>query len=158
MPIATTQIRPASAEDIPALLSLMKRYWEFESIPGFAPDRVSAQLTRLLSEPHLGCGWIALDDNGRTPLGYLLAVYVFSLEYLGLTGEIDEFFVLSSHRGRGLGMELLAAAEAQFVRAGCTKVSLQLSRDNEAARAFYRRQGYAQRSGYELLDKTLPAE
>lgn len=149
------QIRQATPEDIPLLLQLVKSYWAFEDISGFDPTRVAAQLTRLLSEPHLGCGWLALEENGRAPVGYLLAVYVFSLEYLGLTAEIDEFCVLASHRGRGTGIELLEAAEAEFVRAGCTRISLQLSRDNASARAFYRKHGYAERSGYELLDKTL---
>ena len=149
------QIRPATVDDTPLLVPLVKSYWSFEEIPGFDQDRVAAQLARLLSESQLGCGWIALDENGHTAVGYLLAVYVFSLEYLGLTAEIDEFFVLPDHRGQGLGVEMLEAAEKEFVRAGCTKVSLQLSRDNEPARAFYRRHGYAQRSGFELLDKTL---
>jgi hypothetical protein len=88
-------------------------------------------------------------------VGYLLAVYVFSLEHLGLTAEIDELFVLPSQRGRGVGAELLRCAEAEFLRAGCTNVSLQLSRGNDAARAFYHRHGYSERSAYELLDRML---
>jgi GNAT superfamily N-acetyltransferase len=39
--------------------------------------------------------------------GYLLAVYVFSLEHLGVTAEIDEFFVLQSRRRHGVGTEFL---------------------------------------------------
>jgi ribosomal protein S18 acetylase RimI-like enzyme len=89
------------------------------------------------------------------PVGYLLGVYVFSLEHLGLTAEIDEFFVMPQQRGHGIGLQLLKIAEAVFVQAGCTNVSLQLSRRNDSARAFYRRQGYTERSGYELLDKML---
>jgi ribosomal protein S18 acetylase RimI-like enzyme len=50
---------------------------------------------------------------------------------------------------------LLQAAEAEFLRAGCTNVSLQLGRGNEAAREFYRRNGYSDRTGFELLDKDL---
>ena len=81
------------------------------------------------------------------PVGYLLAVYVFSLEHLGLTAEIDEFFVLPSARGRGIGEELLRLAEAEFVRRGCTNVSLQLGRGNDRARTFYRALGYGERDG-----------
>ncbi len=57
----------------------------------------------------------------------LLAVYVFSLEHLGITAEIDELFVLSSQGDRGIGAELLEVAESEFRRLGCTNVSLQLS-------------------------------
>lgn len=87
--------------------------------------------------------------------GYLLAVYVFSLEHLGLTVEIDEFFVLPSCRGHGAGLRLLQLAEAEFARMKCANISLQLGRGNDAARAFYRERGYSERSGYELLDKKL---
>ena len=149
----TSTVRPAAAGDIPVLLALIEQYWAFEDIPGFDPVRVGAELERLLTDLRLGAVWIA--EVNRKPVGYLLAVYVFSLEHLGLTAEIDEFFLLPSSRGLGAGSRLLRAAEAEFARMECTNVSLQLGRGNEAARKFYRERGYADRSGYELLDKVL---
>src|SRR5262245_7610872 len=146
-------VQRATTSDVQALLTLMAQYWAFEAVPGFERQRVAAQLGRLLSEPGLGAGWIAVVEG--VAVGYLLAVYVFSLEHLGLTAEIDEFFVSPSQRGRGVGAELLRCAEAEFWRAGCTSASLQLARDNDPARAFYHRRGYAERSRYELLDKML---
>jgi GNAT superfamily N-acetyltransferase len=148
-----TRIQRATARDVPALLPLVAEYWSFEAIPRFEAQRVAAQLERLLSEPGLGAGWIAVVEG--VAVGYLLAVYVFSLEHLGVTAEIDEFFVLPSQRGNGIGTELLKIAETELLRAGCTNVSLQLSRDNDSARVFYHRHGYTERSAYELLDKTL---
>jgi GNAT superfamily N-acetyltransferase len=147
------QIRQATIDDVPILLPLVEGYWAFEGISGFDSPRVSEQLSRLFSEPPLGCGWIAFVDG--QPVGYLLAVYVFSLEHLGLTAEIDEFMVLEQQRGSGVGFALLRIAESAFTQAGCTNVSLQLSRGNDSARAFYHRYGYSERSGYELLDKSL---
>ena len=87
--------------------------------------------------------------------GYLLAVQVFSLEHRGLTAEVDELFVGSGHRAAGLGRRLLQAAESEFAARGCTNVSLQLGRGNDAGRAFYLSQGYAPRAGFELLEKPL---
>lgn len=150
------QIRTATAADVQAILPLVAEYWRFEHIEGFDAERVGTELERLLSDPRLGAGWIAMD--GRTAVGYLLAVYVFSLEHLGITAEIDEFYVAPSQRGSGLGSLLLEAAEAECVRTGCTNVSLQLGRENNAARAFYRRHGYSERAGFELLDKTLAGD
>lgn len=143
----------ATADDVRELLPLVAAYWEHEGLSGFDSARVAAQLERLLSEPNLGTCWIARADDRL--VGYLLAVYVFSLEHMGLTAEIDEFFVLPAGRGAGLGSELLELAETEFARVGCTNVSLQLGRGNSAARRFYVRHGYAERSGYELLDKDL---
>jgi GNAT superfamily N-acetyltransferase len=149
-----TTFRRATLSDIPALLSLVADYWSFENLSGFNPERIAPQLTGMLSTPGLGAGWVAEVDG--TVIGYLLAVYVFSLEHLGLTAEIDELFVSPAQQGQGVGTGLLALAEAEFGRAGCTNVALQLSRSNNAARAFYRRHAYRERSGYELLDKPLP--
>lgn len=148
-------IRRAGAEDSATLLPLIAAYWDFESISGFDPARVAPQLERLLSTPELGAGWVALADD--IAVGYLLAVYVFSLEHAGLTAEIDEFFVLPDGRGSGIGSRLIREAETEFIRIGCTNVSLQLSRHNDAARRFYHRFGYTERLGFELLDKMLDA-
>ncbi len=147
------EIKQATADDIPSLLKLVEQYWGFENISGFEPVRLATQLERLCSTPQLGCSWIAYE--GDTPVGYLLAVYVFSLEHGGLTAEIDEFFMLSQYRGHGVGSAMLQAAESTFIRAGCTNVSLQLAHGNDTARVFYRRNGYKERSGYGLLDKTI---
>lgn len=148
-----TQIRKATVDDVPALTRMVAAYWEFDDIPGFDAVRVAQQLRRLLSQPALGAGWIAFQ--GGVPVGYLLGVYVFSLEHFGLTAEIDELFVSPDARDAGLGSQLITLAQAEFARAGCTNVFLQLSRQNETARRFYRRHGFGERSGYELLDKRL---
>jgi ribosomal protein S18 acetylase RimI-like enzyme len=149
----SAEIRPITDADVPALVPLVEQYWIFEDIAHFDAGRVANELSRACADPRLASGWIA-RVRGQ-PAGYLLAVYVFSLEHLGLTAEIDEFFVLPSARGRGIGDELLRLAEAEFVRRGCTNVALQLGRGNERARAFYRAHGYEDRAGFELLDKTL---
>ena len=147
------QIRKATPDDIKVLLPLVAAYWQFEGISGFDRERIAHQLERLLTEPHLGVGWVALEE--KLAIGYLLAVYVFSLEHLGLTAEIDEFFVSPAKRNTGTGSALLGAAESEFTRIGCTNVSLQLSRGNVSARTFYKHHGYGERSRYELLDKSL---
>jgi len=135
------------------MVPLVSAYWDHEAIAGRDPQRIALQLERLLTNPELGDAWIAAEDG--MAIGYLLAVYVFSLEHLGLTAEIDEFFVLPRNRGSGAGARLLLAAEAKFARRGCTNVSLQLAKGNDAARRFYHRHGFAERSHYELLDKML---
>lgn len=150
---STPEVRRAGLGDMATLLCLVEQYWRFENITGFDPARVSPQLQRLLTLSNLGCGWLAFHED--VPAGYLLAVYVLSLEHLGLTAEIDEFFVLPEFRSRGIGDRLLHAAETAFVTAGCTNVALQLARQNESGRDFYRRHGYSARAGYELMDKVL---
>jgi GNAT superfamily N-acetyltransferase len=149
----SSRILPATVEDVDSLLPLVAEYWRFENIEGFDTGRVRALLTRVVEDPSLGRAWIARVYG--EPAGYLLAVYVFSLEFQGLTAEIDEFFVIPQHRGLGLGASMLAAAEAQFRLEGCTTVALQLGRSNEAARKFYRQHGFDGRAGFEIVSKML---
>jgi GNAT superfamily N-acetyltransferase len=146
-------IRRATPADVTSLLPLVEAYWRFEAVEGFDPQPVAAQLQRLLADDRLGAAWLALVDG--VTAGYLLAVQVFSLEHRGLTAEVDELFVGSGHRAAGLGRRLLQAAESEFAARGCTNVSLQLGRGNDAGRAFYLSQGYAPRAGFELLEKPL---
>ena len=149
----TADIRPVAQGDIAALLPLVEQYWIFEDIRDFDSASVRRELERACADASLASAWIAYA-RGKA-VGYLLAVYVFSLEHLGLTAEIDEFFVLPSARGKGIGDALLRLAEAEFLRRGCTNVSLQLGKGNDEARVFYRAHGYGERAGFELLDKTL---
>ena len=150
----TAEIRAVATADIPALLPLVEQYWIFEDIAHFDAARIARELGRVCADGSLASAWVAFS-RGQA-VGYLLAVYVYSLEHLGLTAEIYEFFVLPSARGRRIGDELLKLAEAEFVRRGCTNVALQLGRGNERARLFYRAHGYGERAGFELLDKMLP--
>jgi len=146
-------IHAATVEDIDSLLPMVEQYWRFENIEGFDPARMRALLTRVIEDASLGRAWVARVYG--EPAGYLLAVYVFSLEFQGLTAEIDEFYVIPQHRGLGLGAAMLAAAEAQFRIEGCTNVSLQLGRSNEAARKFYQQHGFDGRAGFEIVSKML---
>jgi GNAT superfamily N-acetyltransferase len=150
---AAVTVRPAAIPDVPALLALVRRYWDFEGIEGFTALRVELILQRLLADARLGSIWVA-EAQGRLT-GYLIAVCVLSVEHQGLMAEIDEFFVLPEARSRGVGAALLAAAEAALTEKGCMRLQLQLGVGNSAARAFYERRGYAPREGYGLIDKPL---
>jgi GNAT superfamily N-acetyltransferase len=146
-------IRTAVASDVPPLLSLVRRYWDFEGIAGFDALRLELLLQRLVGNGELGA--ILVAERAARLEGYLALVYVLSLEHGGLMAEIDEFFVLPEARAQGVGGELLAAAEATLRQRGCVRLQLQLAAGNAAARRFYERRGYAARAGYELLDKAL---
>jgi ribosomal protein S18 acetylase RimI-like enzyme len=147
------QIRRGLPDDVPQLVQLVRQYWHFEGISGFDAVSLSPLLKRLASEPELGSIWVA--DAGGELVGYLIAVYTFSLEQQGPMAEIDEFFVAPAARTYGVGAALLDVAEGDLACSGCVCLQLQLGKDNLRARAFYRRHGYREREGYEMLDKRL---
>lgn len=148
-----THIRTAVPTDIPPLLGLIRRYWEFEGISGFQALRTEEILKELLRNCRAGAVWVAESEGAL--VGYLIAVVVLSVEHGGWMAEIDEFFVLPAARSRGTGSQLLAAAESTLAERGCVRLQLQLGTSNQAARSFYGHRGYAARAGYGLLDKPL---
>jgi ribosomal protein S18 acetylase RimI-like enzyme len=149
-------VRPAAMADVAAIATLVGRYWEFESIGGFERARIESILTNLISAPELGACWVA-EVEGRL-CGYLLAVFMLSLEHGGLMAEIDEVFVSQELRSAGLGSLLVATAERALEERGLRRLQLQLGADNARARLFYERHGFRRRAGYELFDKPLRAK
>ena len=147
------EVRRAQPADLPQLLALVRRYWDFEGITGFDALRLEILLQRLLREPALGEIWVAAE--GAALAGYLIATRVFSLEHQGMMAEIDEFFVLAEGRSRGTGAALLAAAEGSLAAGGCVRLQLQLGAGNALGAQFYRSRGYGPRAGYRLYDKPL---
>jgi ribosomal protein S18 acetylase RimI-like enzyme len=147
------RIRLATAEEVGAVAALVERYWEFESIDGFDRPRIEGLLRSLLAEPERGACWVT--EAGGEVCGYLLAVFMFSLEHGGLMAEIDEVFVSPEWRSSGAGSLLLQSAERDMAGRGLVRLQLQLGISNARARLFYERHGFRRRAGYELLDKSL---
>jgi GNAT superfamily N-acetyltransferase len=148
-------IRAAVQGDIPQLLALIRRYWEFEGIAGFEALRIELVLRHLIGAPHSGAAWVAEADGQL--IGYLVAVIMPSLEHQGLMAEVDEMFVAPEARAHGVGRQLLTSLEQALAARGCVRLQLQLGVANTGARDFYRRLGFAPRDGYALYDKPLDA-
>ena len=149
-------VRLAAPADVAGIAALAERYWEFEGIGGFDRPRIESILGNLISARQLGACWVA-EADGRL-CGYLVAVFMLSLEHGGLMAEIDEVFVSPDMRSAGLGSLLVTTAEHALAERGLCRLQLQLGAANERGRIFYERRGFRPRAGYDLLDKPLRAE
>src|SRR5882672_11291238 len=122
-------VRLAALADVAAIATLAERYWEFEGIGGFDRPRIESILGTLISAPQLGACWVA-EAEGRL-CGYLLAVFMLSLEHGGLMAEIDEVFVSPEMRSAGLGSLLVATTERDLAQRGVRRLQLQMGAGNE---------------------------
>ena len=95
----------------------------------FAANAIAAKLA---VQPEL----ILVALSGDDVVGTTMAGYD------GHRGWLYAVAVNPSHRGRGIGRELVAEAERRLAALGCEKINLQV-RSGNPVEAFYKRLGYA---------------
>ena len=132
--------RLATPADQAKLLPLVRELWRHERMP-WDDERTPAALARLLGDASLGRVWIAEDDEAHA-VGYLALCFGYSLEYLGRDAFIDELYVDDAFRGRGVGRELIAVAEAACAELDVVALHLEVDDANPRAHALYRQLGF----------------
>jgi ribosomal protein S18 acetylase RimI-like enzyme len=146
-----SRFRPATPNDVGAILQMMRGYYGEDHYP-FVESEARAAALALINEPHLGRLWVACD--GERVVGYVAATLGFSFEYRGREAFVDELFIAETHRGRGLGWEALRVAEAYCREMGVNAMHLEVERHRETALELYRRSGFEDYGRY-LLTKWL---
>jgi len=145
------KVRPCKHRDVAKFSPLARAYWKFERIRGFRPKKHERLITKILKNPYLGRVWVA--EEGNRPIGYLVVAFLMSLEYGGISCEIDELYVDRPERGRGVGKALLQAAEKSLSRQRMTQISLRVGKSNRAAIRFYQNLGFRKRKEYLVMDR-----
>src|SRR4029077_16509739 len=108
-------VRPAQLSDVTTLATLMI---EFYAEADFTLDREAAQRTfeQLIRWPGRGCVWILECDAGVA--GFVVLTLAYAMEYGGLRGFVDDFFVRLAFRKQGLGALALARVKAHCLATG----------------------------------------
>jgi len=88
-------------------------------------------------------------DGGEGREGKGLAGFIVAESGRLHTGHVITIDVRAEDRRSGLGARLMQAAEDRLRQLGCRGIVLEAAVDNQAALAFYKRQGY-------FLVKTIP--
>ncbi|HXR51509.1 MAG TPA: GNAT family N-acetyltransferase [Steroidobacteraceae bacterium] len=108
-----------------------------------AKQHAPAQYARWLEDADAAC-WLAEHDTGGAPLGYAVATPPdLPLPDLGPGDlEIRRIYVLHRYQGSGLGRRLMQSVDAHAAAIGASRLLLGVYSRNEAALAFYARQGF----------------
>jgi GNAT superfamily N-acetyltransferase len=149
MPLSITQ---ATVADLETLLQMMRQMQADDpwSEP-FHDATVRANLAELLQNPVYGVIYLVHEEAAL--IGYLVICFDYSLEYRGKGAWIDELFVESSHRGKGIGTQLLDLAETASRELNAEFLHLEVTHGNPAIE-LYRRRGFADHHRY-LMSKAL---
>lgn len=133
----------ATLADVPALVELMA---EFYAEAGFPLDTAWAErsFTALLSQPALGAAWLVRAQG--EPAGYAVLTVRHSMEHGGPDAFIDDLFVRTAQRRRGVARAAMAALFAECRRRGILALHVEVGPDNSAANTLYAHWGMELRS------------
>jgi GNAT superfamily N-acetyltransferase len=138
----------ANLSHLDVLLPLVRSYHRFEEIDMSDDARVAAVMP-LLGDNSLGTIWLIQPDN--VVVGYVAVCYGYSIEFQGRDAFVDEFFLIESARGQGIGHHALNSVRAAAADTGIVALHLEVARSNTRARRFYETLGFTARDRYHLM-------
>ncbi len=145
-----TALHLAKTDDLDRLLPMVEAFHAEEGLSS-SDDLRRAALTPLLSgSPH---GAAYLIGPARSPIGYLVVCFGWSVEFGGLDGFLDEIFLRKKVRGRGIAAEVLNALPKALAAAGLRALHLEVDRANERVQRLYARAGFSPRPQYMLMTR-----
>ena len=151
--MADVVFRPASYEDEPALLRMMRNLAEQE--PGayfFDEPPVRNALHQFLANPDLGRAWIFYTKE--IPVGYIVLTFGYSFEFHGRDAFVDELYVEPQYRRQGIGRRAMEFVEERARGLSVNAIHLEVDDGNDPAEELYRRTGYQDHGRY-LMTKWL---
>src|SRR5881397_1477699 len=132
-------IRPASVEDVPIILELIRDLATYER----APHEVSAteeQLVNVLFGARPAAE-VLLAFEGKSPVGFAVFFHNFST-WLGRPGlYLEDLFVKPENRGKGYGRALLVELAKIARDRSCGRLEWAVLDWNEPAIQFYKKLG-----------------
>ena len=138
-------IRKAKASDAVALAKLSGEF----GYPATTAE-MKRRLKELFSRSYHGLFVAEVDSI----VGWIHVSLIQSLESDSFA-EIRGLVVAESHRGSGIGTQLVAKAETWTQEKGCCRIRVRTNIMRKKARIFYRRLGFQSRKTQEVFDKTL---
>lgn len=132
--------RKAAARDIPVIAAMAADFYRHEHLE-FILRRFTTAVRDLIKSKSRGAVWVI--ESGGVAIGYAIVCCGFSVEYGGVTGFVDEFYIAPSHRSRGIGTETLEFLKREAAARGWVALLLEVVRGNRRAGALYRRAGFA---------------
>ncbi|HVP36003.1 MAG TPA: GNAT family N-acetyltransferase [Terriglobales bacterium] len=137
-------IDPATEADLPSIEPLLLELMEaVDDTEGFEIEKAFQNFRVLINDPahHI---LLAKDEDGV--VGFVNFSVRKTILHPGPSGLIDELVVSTSHRGKGIGKNLLQAAIEKCRKLGCCEVEVTTEKSNSRAREFYKKCGFKEDS------------
>jgi ribosomal protein S18 acetylase RimI-like enzyme len=135
-------IRLARAADAPTLGRLLHAFNTEFGEPTPDADFIAARAAPLIESGEVTVLFVGEGPEGFAELRFRPTVYAE-----GLDAYLEELYVVPERRGQGLGRALLDAAMDHARERGASRIDLNTSEDDVAARKLYESSGFTNREG-----------
>lgn len=151
----STAIRPATADDVPVILSFVRDLAEYEKLSHLV-TATEAGLREALFGAHPGAE-VVLAYEGQEAVGFAVYFHSFST-FLGVKGLwLEDLFVRPAYRGRGHGRALLLHVARIAHQRGCGRFEWAVLDWNEPSIRFYKSLGAQPLDDWTIMRVTGPA-
>jgi ribosomal protein S18 acetylase RimI-like enzyme len=147
-----TTFRIAAHADIDLLVRFMRELYEHDHLPFDGPAARLA-MEKILQDHSLGRVWLIQD--GEQAIGYVVLTLGYSLEYHGRDAFVDEIYIRASHRGKGIGTQIIQFLEEVCRNLEVRALHLEVERANTKAQAFYHKVGFEDHDRYLLTKRVV---
>ncbi len=155
------EIRAATVDDVPLILSLVRELAEYERLSHRVVATKEALRDSLFGERRVA--EVLIGHYGGEPAGFALSFHSFST-FLGKPGiYLEDLYVRPRYRGTGFGKTLLARLAKLAKERGCGRLEWRVLDWNEPAIGFYKALGAGPVEGWtvyrlagESLDELAP--
>ena len=141
MPGFPVAVREATAEDAEALHALALELADALRDRGPRPEATQARLLELLEEPR---AWVLVAEDEKGVVGAASLWTKPDLAHGDIVVEVPMLVVAKNARRRGIGRLLVEKMQSIATAENATLIELVATRENDAARAFYRSLGFVE--------------
>jgi ribosomal protein S18 acetylase RimI-like enzyme len=140
----------AKPDDLAVLQKLVASFHSQENIEQTDQDRGAALMPLLEGTPHAAA---YLIGPRKGAVGYIIVSFGYSVEMGGIIGFIDEFYIRTNVRGRGLDGEVLRSLMPALAGYGVKALRLEVGKDNETAMRLYSKLGFETHDNHQLMTR-----
>tara|TARA_Y100000589_G_C27018327_1_gene573832 strand:- start:5 stop:598 length:594 start_codon:yes stop_codon:yes gene_type:complete len=148
-----TVFRPFAQKDYSSILAMIiKLYREDEGSHSVTAEKIQRTFSMLASEPQRGTIMV-MEQDGKL-IGYAILINFWSNEFGGNILAIDELFIESHYRSRGIASRFIDyLVQSRFAQA--VALQLEVTPTNTRALKLYKRLGFVahKNNTYDLLLK-----
>ncbi|MCJ7873713.1 GNAT family N-acetyltransferase [Marinovum sp. 2_MG-2023] len=148
----STRLHLAGPDDLERLMPLTAAFCAETGIDPDENRRRDGLAPLLAGSPH---GAVYLIGPAKSPVGYIILSFGWSLEFGGMDGFVDELYIRPAVRGRGMATDVLYSLPRALKDAGLKALHLEVLRENTAAQGLYRKAHFNLRDNYCLMSRKL---